>query len=138
MSNVDDFAAFVAEEIAREGPYGLVLAGPDPEMGERLWLAGPQTTEGREGLIYSDTLAGVLNQLSQAWDFTHKDLTVRDDPTTSSVHQVVSVSPSKSIVLWPPATSPTWSVKVEGTKKTYRGVTLEDALIKAFDGLRGK
>jgi len=138
MPNVDDFTAFVAEEIAREGPYGLVLAGPDPDTGERLWLAGPQTAEGREGLTYSGSLAGVLNKLSQEWDFTHKDFCVRDDPTTSSVHPVVSVSPSKSLVLWPPASSPTWSVKVEGTKKTYRGVTLEDALIKAFDGLRAK
>jgi hypothetical protein len=136
MSNVDDFVAFVAEEIAREGPYGLVIIGPDPAKGECLWLAGPQTFEGAEGLVYSGSLAGVMNVLSQEWDFTHKDLNVQDDPTLSSVHRVVEVAPRRSVVLLPPSSTPQWGVRVEGANRTYRGLTLEFALIEAFDGLR--
>lgn len=133
MPSVDDFAAFIAEGLALDGPYGLAIDAPDDTQGDHLWLAGPQDREGHEGFVYQHSIEGALNALSQQLGYTGKDLTMYEDVKESGLHRLAGKA--GSVVLWAPSSSPLWQVRLDQRNKTYTGLTLSEALSAALFSL---
>jgi hypothetical protein len=141
MTSVDDLTEFIVEGLADMGDYGLVIDAPgvyDGTRTDKLWLLGTKTGQGAEGFIYDEDLVKALNKMSQAWDFTYKDLHVHDPVDFSKVFHVAGMAARRdsAVQLWAPRRpETTWRVVIEATDRVLHGGTLADALMLAFDDL---
>lgn len=129
---IDDLVQFLVEEFAKDEAehYGLVIDAPGSS--EKFWLAGPQTPDGKEGLVHALSLSSALNQLSEAWDYTSKEIPVHDHSSVVVVTALEAKQHRSSLVLWAPKEDVRWKVRVETLERDLYGTTMQEALFETY------
>lgn len=132
MPSVDDFAQFVAEELAKDGHSCLMILAPtsadareEPEWA--VWSLGAL-----ERLTGQD-LSATLNKASQKLDYTYKNIRSTDEGSLLCKTASAAERWESYLMLVPPSDSPLWTVKASQVGYDFQALTLREALQTAFD-----
>lgn len=133
MPDIDSFVEFLAEELLRDADSSLGLLIDAPASDEALWLAGPVTTSGAEGLVMGRSLVETLNKVSKQWGFTSKDLTIRTTNSLVTKLSKLATEADGAIKIFAPVGKGTWVVEVEKFNVRVEEISMKLAVSSAID-----